>query len=691
MQFNEEIKRRPAFHAVMPELDCTRVVFYYIPRTLRYLPRNMDYMNYQMTNVSRKIKNKLLSKGSAFLSLSKIKAYPECFAVSITNSVTTLDDLKYVLDEIEAAGKETSGKLLYNPWLPPPPLDSESTLALQNESKAEAVGFQEAEGESQPYSSPPPPRDTFPNYVNSAVTPLHQRLFDRVTELIDAKGLYFQDKREEPLLCFRDPDELQQEFDLTLSDEPSLNSEDQVIESMTKMIRYSIHQSHPFYIYQLLSGGLDPYTIMADFMLTVMTSSGLTYEDSPFYTLVEEEVMRASRKIIGYPENGDGMLCPGGSVANETAITVARLLMFPETKQRGLDGWKQIKPTLYVSKNAHYCFQKGALLNGIGLENVVSVAPDSDGRMDIGELRKEIAKTKANGGTPFFVGGTGGTTVLGVFDNIGEIAKVCKENNMYFHIDGSVGGASMFSERRLKDKLKYSHLADSFSFNPHKWYGVTQETAIMLFKQGGVLKQTLGLSSSQQRSGGGKGSSRWFNWFYKHHSSHKDESRNYDSTSAYGDLAAHAGISWERRANILKFWLVWKSKGIEGLGDHIEYTYDNKEFLVNELKRPERQEMFKLVKPDFECPGVCFYYLPLAIRNMNADENSEEYKNALEQVPLPLQARLVRADVTITPVFRDNDSPLFTKFTILSSGINRNDITYLLDAIDYHGRDLPIQ
>lgn len=385
--------------------------------------------------------------------------------------------------------------------------------------------------------------------------------------------------------------------------------------------------------------------------------------------------------LIFCPISIAGMLTPGGSVANEIAITVARLALFPETRDKGLDGWRQLKLTLYTSANAHYCFKKGALLNGIGLENVVEVEPDQDGRMDIAKLRKAIQKTKAEGGTPFFVGATAGTTVLGVFDNLAEVSQVCSENGMWMHIDGSVGGAMMFSDVQLKKKLSSAHLADSFSFNPHKWFGVVMETALLLYKKPGIVQQTLGVQTTNGRS---KTRQLWRKWFTR---STDNSSGNYDSPNGYGDLAAHSGLGWERRANIIKIWLLWKTKGIEGMGQHIDYTYSNRDFLVEELKRPERQEMFRLVKPEFECPGVCFYYLPLALRNM--DENSEEYKKALESVPLRLQARLVRADVTITPVFRDNGSPLFTKFTILSSGINPNDIRYLLDAIDYYGRDLP--
>ncbi|CAL8122326.1 unnamed protein product [Orchesella dallaii] len=660
--FNEEIKRRPNFHAIMTQLDSTRVTFYYVPNQFRLFPRRTDYLNYQMSNLSRRIKNKLLQDGSAVLGLAKVRGYPESFAVSISNSATTLDDLKYVLDEIEAVGNNTIGRMSNNPWFPIVPFKKDAA-----DLKKEDVD-QESPPPATVYATPPPPRDTYPSYVNAPIESLHQEMFLRIAGLFDEKGVYFQDKRSDPLLRFRAPDDLMQEFDLNLRDESSLQSNDDIIEALENMIRYSIHQAHPYYIYQLLSGGLDAYTIMSDFISTVMTTNSLTYEDAPIYTIMEEEVLRASRRRLGYPEDGDGMMMPGGSICNIVAVTVARLAKFPDTKDRGLDGWREVKPTLFISQNAHYCLIKAGLLNGIGQDNVVLVRADPDGRMDINELRDAIAKSKEEGRTPFFVGATGGTTVLGVFDNLGEISQICQENNMWMHIDASVGGAAMFSDTKLAELWPNGKLSDSMSFNPHKWFGSSQETTVLMFKQKGIVKQTLGVSSSNTRT--------WPN----------GDSTKYDSNKAFGDLAAHGGIGWERRPNVLKLWMLWKAKGRVGMGNHIDYTYANKGFLVQELKKPERQEMFRLVKPDFTCAGVCFYYLPLTLRGM--DENSADYKLRVEKVALPLQARLVRAGVTITPVFRDSGSPLFTKFTILSSGITTDDILYLLDAIDYYGRNI---
>jgi len=104
-------------------------------------------------------------------------------------------------------------------------------------------------------------------------------------------------------------------------------------------------------------------------MLTTMRTNMLTYEDAPVYTLMEEELFKASRQRIGYPGDGDGMLCPGGSVAVISTIHVAKVNMFPAVRAKGLTLDLPKRLVVYISKNAHYCSNKGSLLQGKLLHN----------------------------------------------------------------------------------------------------------------------------------------------------------------------------------------------------------------------------------------------------------------------------------------------------------------------------------
>jgi len=109
----------------------------------------------------------------------------------------------------------------------------------------------------------------------------------------------------------------------------------------------------------------DPYGIMAELVATAMTTPMTTYENAPVYTLIEEELFRATRARIGYPGAiGDGMLCPGGSISIISAIHVAKVFKYPEVRTKGLAIDTPKRLTGYISRNAHYSFNKGFNLQG---------------------------------------------------------------------------------------------------------------------------------------------------------------------------------------------------------------------------------------------------------------------------------------------------------------------------------------
>jgi len=94
----------------------------------------------------------------------------------------------------------------------------------------------------------------YPDFVSIPIETQHKSLFKKTLDLITMEGLYFQDKRGEICYNFRTPMALLQEFDFKLKDTP-VQGEDQIIKILEQTIFYSVHQPHPYYVYQLLSGG----------------------------------------------------------------------------------------------------------------------------------------------------------------------------------------------------------------------------------------------------------------------------------------------------------------------------------------------------------------------------------------------------------------------------------------------------
>lgn len=62
-----------------------------------------------------------------------------------------------------------------------------------------------------------------------------------------------------------------------------------------------------------------------------------TYEVAPVFILMESEVLRGLRLLVGWT-HGDGLFCPGGSTSNMYAMNLAHYQRFPEVKSQGLWG-----------------------------------------------------------------------------------------------------------------------------------------------------------------------------------------------------------------------------------------------------------------------------------------------------------------------------------------------------------------
>lgn len=84
---------------------------------------------------------------------------------------------------------------------------------------------------------------------------------------------------------------------------------------------------------------------------------------------------------------------------------------------------------------------------GLGSDNVYKVNTCNRGKMIVEHLESEVLRAKKEGAVPFLVVATAGTTVLGAFDPIHEVADVCRKYNMWLHVDAAWGGGALMSQK----------------------------------------------------------------------------------------------------------------------------------------------------------------------------------------------------------------------------------------------------
>ena len=82
---------------------------------------------------------------------------------------------------------------------------------------------------------------------------------------------------------------------------------------------------------------------------------------------------------------------------------------------------------------------------GFGTGALVTVACDGNGKMLISDLSAKIKDCVSKNEIPLMVCATAGTTVHGAFDPIEEMVDLCKQNNIWLHVDGAWGGAWLLS------------------------------------------------------------------------------------------------------------------------------------------------------------------------------------------------------------------------------------------------------
>ena len=196
------------------------------------------------------------------------------------------------------------------------------------------------------------------------------------------------------------------------------------------------------------------------------------------------------RRQVGLPETAGGVFLSGGSIANMTALTAARM------SRLGEDEWPDA--IAYVTAEAHSSVRKGLRFIGVPDANVRTVAADGEGRMVPASLKEAIEEDLGEGRRPFAVTATFGTTNTGAIDPIAEIAAVASRYGVWLHVDGAYGATIAFSAHH-RDLARDLQFADSLSWDPHKWLFQTYVSSCLLVRDRRSLLDSFGTQADYLR------------------------------------------------------------------------------------------------------------------------------------------------------------------------------------------------
>ncbi|GAB7361328.1 hypothetical protein MBLNU230_g1384t1 [Neophaeotheca triangularis] len=354
-----------------------------------------------------------------------------------------------------------------------------------------------------------------------------------------------------------------------------------------------------------------PTGVVADLVLSVLNTNLHVYQVSPALTVIEKRTSKALAHMFGLRDKWSGGVSqPGGSAANQMAMVVARNNLFPETKSEGLGARKFV---LFTSAHGHYSLEKAAQIMGFGSGAVKTVAVDDKGCMKVSALREGIRKSREQGETPFFVNATAGTTVLGSYDPLEDIAAICKEENVWMHVDGSWGAPAIFS-RQQAHKLRGSHLADSIALCPHKMMGVPCTCTFLLGKD--MRKFHAGMTLPAGYLFHNPGDEDADNDAVASEQSVDNSALDAANPSAHPNSEAdHGREVWDladltpqcgRRGDSLKLALSWIYQGTVGFENYINKGFTAASHLASLVQSHPSMTLVSQNPPP--CLQVCFYY-----------------------------------------------------------------------------------
>ena len=252
------------------------------------------------------------------------------------------------------------------------------------------------------------------------------------------------------------------------------------------LFEHSLFNGHPRFLGYITSSAA-PIGALADLLAASVNANVGAWTLAPLATEIEVQTVRWIAELIGYPAACGGLLVSGGNVANFVGFLAGRTARAGwDVRNRGLREPAAPALRLYASEETHTWVQKAADLFGLGTDAIRWIPTDMDLRMDVPALRARVEADRAAGARPFLVVGTAGSVTTGAIDPLPQIAALCREHGLWFHVDGAYGGFAAALPTAPPDLLGLRE-ADSLAIDPHKWLYAPLEAGCVLVREPAAL------------------------------------------------------------------------------------------------------------------------------------------------------------------------------------------------------------
>ncbi|MFM9608386.1 pyridoxal phosphate-dependent decarboxylase family protein [Streptomyces niveiscabiei] len=231
--------------------------------------------------------------------------------------------------------------------------------------------------------------------------------------------------------------------------------------------------------------GVVPLAAVVDFVSSAVSQPSSFYEAGQLPNVAERIMAEELNRFIGWEPGTFAMVTTsGGSLANLTALLAARNRHFPTYwAEGGAAQGGAGRPAIAVGADVHYSVERAAGVMGIGAGQIVRLPLDDRQRICVEGARAALEGAGERGLKVFCLVASAGTTAVGAFDPLAELAALARERDMWLHVDGAHGASLLVSER-LRDRLRGIEEADSLTWDAHKMMYVPAPCTLLFYRDG---------------------------------------------------------------------------------------------------------------------------------------------------------------------------------------------------------------
>ncbi len=244
------------------------------------------------------------------------------------------------------------------------------------------------------------------------------------------------------------------------------------------LFEHSLFNGHPRF-WGYVTSSAAPIGALADLLAAAVNPNVGAWPLSPMASEIEAQTIRWVAELLRYPSQCGGLFVSGGNMANLVCFLAARQAKAGyDLRVEGIHGPKL---RVYCSKETHTWVQKAADICGLGTDSIRWLPVDPDQRLDTAALKQQIALDIASGDKPFLVVGNAGAVSTGAIDPLPDMAAICRQHDLWFHVDGAYGGLAAMLPNAPADLVGLRE-ADSIAVDPHKWLYAPLEAGCALVR-----------------------------------------------------------------------------------------------------------------------------------------------------------------------------------------------------------------